>query len=45
MESDTTDDMRANLTDELYQQMIANPDMRLPFLVYWPRVARELTPA
>ncbi len=38
-------DMRANLTDDLFQEMTANPDMRLPFLVFWPRVERELTPA
>lgn len=38
-------DMRANLTDPLYQEMTANPDGRLPFLVFWPKVRRELTPA
>lgn len=42
---DVTQQMRANLTDEVYQQMTANPDRRIPFLVFWPKVSRELTPA
>lgn len=37
--------MRANLTDEVYQEMIANPDGRFPFLIFWPKVQRELSPA
>ena len=37
--------MRINLTDAIYQEMTDNPDMRLPFLVFWPKVERELTPA
>lgn len=36
-------DMRANLTDPLYEEMTANPDDKAPFLVHWPRIARELT--
>lgn len=36
-------DMRANLTDPLYEEMTANPDDRVPFLVHWPRVTRELS--
>lgn len=31
-------DMRANLTDELYEEMTDNPDDRAPFLVNWPLV-------
>lgn len=42
---DVTEQMRANLTDDVYQQMTANPDQRIPFLVFWPKVNRELTPA
>lgn len=38
-------DMRANLTDDLYEQMTANPDARLPYLVVWPKVQRELSAA
>lgn len=38
-------DMRANLTDSLFQEMTDNPDKLLPYAVFWPRVTRELNPA
>jgi hypothetical protein len=38
-------DMRANLTDNLYEEMTSNPDGKIPFLVHWPKVQRELTPS
>jgi hypothetical protein len=31
---------RADLTDELYQEMIKNPDRKIPFLLNWARVSR-----
>lgn len=37
------DERRANLTDELFEEMSRNPRLRLPFLVNWERVF--LTPA
>lgn len=42
MGDEIAEQMRANLTDEIYQEMTANPDRRIPFLVNWPRVQREL---
>lgn len=36
-------DMRANLTDPLYQEMTANPDARMPFLVDMTLIDLELT--
>jgi hypothetical protein len=36
-------DMRANLTDDLFWEMSANPDKLLPYAVFWPRVTRELS--
>lgn len=38
-------DERAQLTDEFYQRMIANPDDSVPFLVNWTLVRRELADA
>lgn len=35
-------DMRANLTDPLYEEMTANPDARVPFLVDITLVELEL---
>ncbi len=36
-------DMRANLTDPLYEEMTSNPDERVPFLVNWPLLEAELS--
>lgn len=32
------DDFRANLTDEIFQEMTANPDSKIPFLVNWEQL-------
>lgn len=37
-ENITLEERRANLTDELFEEMSSNPRLLLPFLVNWDQV-------